>query len=129
MEYLGFKGTFGNSKEKFRMAIDLISFEEGGNVIYYCPALDLSGYGRDEQEARESFKIVLAEFFNYTMGKGTFFDELKKFGWQISKNEKRPVPPSMQSLLRENENFSNIFNTHDFRKFSQKIEMPSPLFH
>jgi hypothetical protein len=126
MEYLGIKGTLGNSKVKDRTAIDLISFTEGGNVIYYCPALDLSGYGTNEQEASESFKIVLSEFFNYTLNKGNFLDELKKLGWKISKSKNKPIsPPSMQSLLRGNDNFSRIFNTHDFRKFTQRIEMPA----
>lgn len=37
-------------------------FYEGKVVICYCPELDLSGYGFDEEEAIESFLQVFREF-------------------------------------------------------------------
>ncbi len=33
------------------------------NYVAYSPALDLSGYGKTEEEARDSFNIVLKEYF------------------------------------------------------------------
>ena len=128
MANLGFQGTWGNSGVKIKVMVDLISFEEAENVIYYCPAFDLSGYGNSENEAKLSFEVVLGEFFKYTLNKGTFLNELKKMGWKLTKSKRKPMtPPNLESLLRDNENFSNIFNTHDFKKFTQGIDMPQPM--
>jgi len=72
-------------KERFEVKTNLflILFQEDEHFIVYSPALDLSGYGYSEQEAKDSFNTVLAEFINYTTTKNTFFDELKKHGWKI----------------------------------------------
>ncbi|MCK5104631.1 MAG: hypothetical protein KAQ62_27440 [Cyclobacteriaceae bacterium] len=128
MENLGYKGTWGKSGVKIKVTIDLISFEDEGSIIFYCPALDLSGYGNDEKEAKQSFQVVLDQYFSYTLNKGTFTKELKKLGWKVTKSKRKPItPPNLESLLRDNENFSNIFNTHDFRKFTEGIDMPQPI--
>gem|GEM_PF-1268150 len=37
------------------------------NYIAYSPALDLSGYGKTEEEARDSFNIVLKGHFDYAI--------------------------------------------------------------
>lgn len=56
------------------MQVDLalILFEEDGSQIAYCQALDVSGYGNDEEEAKRSFEISLSEFFRYLINKKTF---------------------------------------------------------
>ncbi len=128
MENLGFRGTWGKSGMKIKVTIDLISFEDEGSIVLYCPALDLSGYGNDEQEAKQSFQVVLDQYFSYTLNKGTFNEELKKLGWKVTKSKRKPItPPNLESLLRDNENFSNIFNSHDFKKFTEGIDMPQPM--
>ena len=63
MANLGFQGTWGHGGVKIKVTVDLISFEEAENVIYYCPAFDLSGYGNSEHEAKQSFEVVIGEFF------------------------------------------------------------------
>lgn len=52
------------------MDLSLIPFNEGDVIIIYSPALDLSGYGYNEKEAKESFEITLEEFLNYIIEKG-----------------------------------------------------------
>ena len=128
MENLGFKGTWEKSGVKIKLNVDIISFEEDNSSIFYCPALDVSGYGENEDEAQNSLQLALGEFFDYTLNKGTFVKELKKMGWIVTKSKRKPMtPPTMEKLLRDNENFSRIFNTHDFRKFNTKINMPTPM--
>jgi hypothetical protein len=118
-----FSGTWGDNKQSIDMLLSLISFEEDGAKIVYCPALDISGYGDSEQDANDSFAISLEEFFSYTTHKGTFNDELRRLGWKI-RGKKPMVPPDMTKLLSDNENFSRIFNNHPFYKFDKEIAIP-----
>lgn len=128
MSKLEFSGSWVGSKVKIKVRLDLISFEEEGTKIIYCPALDLSGYGNTESESKESFKIVLDEFFHYTRNKGTFDSELKRMGWTFKRRKNKPVTaPNMSYLLSENQYFSDIFNNHSFTKFNANIEMPQPM--
>lgn len=53
------------SKEKINSELAIFLFKEDDNYIAYSPALDLSGYGKTEEEARNSFNIVLKEYFDY----------------------------------------------------------------
>lgn len=103
----------------------IIIFEEDQNTILYCPPLDLSGYGKDEAEANRSLKVALDEFFRYCIHKNTLRTELKRLGWHLKKNKRKPmVPPSMSELLEKNSDFSRIFNTVDFRKTATNVAMP-----
>jgi len=121
-----FKGSWANDETTYIMSLPVIIFQDGGSEIVYCPALDLSGYGKDENEAKKSFKVALGEFFRYTTNKNTLRLELQRLGWELKKNKKKPMlPPSMSRLLEENDNFSNIFNNYPFRKIDEKIEIPA----
>ena len=52
--------------------------------VTYCPSLDLCGAGRNTEEAKESFRIVLPEYFKYTISHGTLAKDLSKHGWQFT---------------------------------------------
>ena len=120
-----FSDTIITNKVNVKVNTSVIIFEEDGSQIVYCPALDVSGYGNDEAEAYESFKIVLHEFIHYSINKGTFYEELKRMGWQVRKSKTKPIlPPSMSHILSNNDNFSRIFNTFPFRKVNTTLEMP-----
>jgi len=121
------KGSWSNNDDKIVVKLQMIEFEENGVTIIYCPALDLSGYGNNSKEAEESFNISLSEFFLYTLHKGTFYNEFKRLGWKVheKKKSKPMTPPSMESLLRENANFSRVFENYDFRKFKKGISIPA----
>ena len=108
------------------MDLSVIIFEEDGIQIYYCPALDLSGYGKTEVEASESLKVVLAEYFDYTAKKKTLKDDLTQLGWQLKKNlKKKMTAPTMSKLLETNDNFKRIFDKHSFRKTDTRIKIPA----
>jgi hypothetical protein len=117
-------GTFSNDKSKIDVKIPIIEFEEDGCNVVYCPALDVSGYGKTESEASQSFTISLSAFFQYSINKNTFVDEMHRMGWKFKNIHKRMIPPDMSKLLSENENFSRIFNNHSFRKYDKSIEIP-----
>jgi hypothetical protein len=120
-----FQGIWDSGKDKITVSVPVILFEEDGSQIMYCPALDVSGYGKTELEANESFHISLGEFFLYTTHKKTFIEELRKLGWTIRKSKHKPmIPPPMSELLSTNENFSRIFNGFPFRKIDESISLP-----
>lgn len=104
-----FSGTWDNGREKLNIHIPIVLFEEDGTQIAYCPALDVSGYGKSEREAVESFKTVLGEFLLYTVRKNTLHKVLQGLGWIIKKSKsKAMVPPSIEKLSETNVDLSRI---------------------
>lgn len=86
-------GTLRTSGKKVNVRLDLIKFEDTGCQIVYCPALDLSGYGKTNEEAEESFKITLEEFFRYTLNKNTLKKELLRLGWVVKDGARTKMTP------------------------------------
>jgi len=110
---------------RFDVLLDLITFKENNTTIVYCPPLEVYGYGVDENEANESFKISLTEFFKYCTNKNTLRLELKRLGWQLKKSKTKPmIPPTITELLSSNNNLSRIYNNYDFRKTATNVSIP-----
>lgn len=61
------------SNERINSELAIFLFKETDNFIAYSPALDLSGYGKTEADARASFNIVLREYFDYAIHEGTLY--------------------------------------------------------
>lgn len=118
-------GTIPVKNGIFKVNLSVIKFEEDGCKIAYCPALDVTGYGKTDEEAEKSFEISLEEFFKYTTNKKTFEKEMERMGWTISHNKNKTLtPPPMTKLLQENDNFSRIFNDHSYYKEDLTIDLP-----
>ncbi len=124
------------AKEKFRSSIEiggkeridvglsiLIWKDENDIHYYYSPALDITGYGKSETDARKSFEFTLNDFVTYTHNKKTIFEELEKLGWTINKKKKRAIPPTEEELLKDNENYKNLYKTEGVRQEQQQIEL------
>ncbi len=121
------KGSFKYSEnETIEMQLSLYFFNEDDYVIAYCPALDLSGYGATESEADEDFKVVLSEYFTYTMHKNTIREDLKKMGWQLKKSlHKKMKAPSDEQVRETNENFNNILLSNpSIKKVNRAVQIP-----
>jgi hypothetical protein len=110
------------------MNLPLITFEEDGSHIVYCPPLDLSGYGDTEEEAIRSFHVTLDEFFKYTTNKGTLWKELERLGWKKGGTKRSPLLtlPDWDKLLRDNEPLQEIVREHSYQKIEEKVEIPFP---
>lgn len=100
-------------KDSIDVEVQVILFEEDKMWIAYCPALELSSYGDDPEDARKAFDEAMAIFFKETDRKGTLERYLLKLGWQL---QQKPVPvynqPNFslkenQNLLRKNPRFYN----------------------
>jgi hypothetical protein len=78
--------------------LPLFLFKDEKSHVVYSPALDLSGYGDTEEEAKKSFQIVVEESIKYAMGKRTLEDTLQKLGWTIAQGHpKKYIPPDFAS--------------------------------
>ena len=122
---------FTNSKGSYEVILPVISFKEDGAAIIFCPALDLSGSGNTETEAKQSFEIAINEYLNYTTNKGTLTADLKKLGWTIlyTKGKKGRTkfasPPPMSELLETNDEFSRVFDSLPYKKFDTGVKLPA----
>ena len=102
--------------------VDLIEYQEDDIHYVYSPALDLVGYGKMAAAARESWEVVLQEYFKYAINKNTLEADLTSRGWKQSK--KNYQPPTFDWLLKNNNELSDVFNNHDFQKISRPISVP-----
>ena len=71
-------------KTGINIRASVYTFREGDNVIAYCPSRDLSGYGRTQKEAKESFGIVKKDYLDYYSSEGTLHEDLLRHGWQMA---------------------------------------------
>ncbi|HKR03455.1 MAG TPA: hypothetical protein VJY62_02380 [Bacteroidia bacterium] len=124
MKHQRTRGTYADSKKKVIFDLPVVTYEENGLQVIYSPSLDLFGYGKTMAEAKNSFTITIEEFIGYTTHKKTLEKVLKGLGWQIKKSNQRYIAPSLGYMLDENEQFNEIFNTKDFRKFNEQIQVP-----
>ena len=117
-------GVWTSGKQAIECKLPIIIFEEDNSHIFFCPALDLSGYGKTEGEASDSFENVLSEYFKYATNNGTLAKDLRRHGWIVRKNmKKKASPPPLSKLLETNDDFSRIFNNHDFKKTETVISL------
>ena len=104
-------------KEKRSLSIEIeVGFvKEEDYYVAYCPALELSAYGKSIEEAKSSFEKEVAIFLEETHKRGTLEKYLLQNGWRLQQ-QPSPVyePPKMdttknpllakvsESLIRQN---------------------------
>jgi hypothetical protein len=88
--------------------IPIVVFKEETVWYAHCPALDITGYGENEDEAVASFGVMLRETVEYMINHGTLDRELRRLGWK--KTHGRPTPPPMEKLLRDNEELRRMMS-------------------
>jgi hypothetical protein len=105
--------------------LTLISFIEDDTHIVYSAALDLTGYGKTEAEAKASFEIALEEFVRYTTAKNSIFKELTRLGWKVSgKAQKTALPPSFETLQERNPQFQHTVESVPHTIIRQPMRIP-----
>lgn len=127
-EYL-FEGDFSNKSGNVKVKLFLVHFiDEDGVHFIYSPHLDLSGYGKTEEDAKESFKIVFEDFVDYTLKKKTIGKVLKNLGWKLKGTLKRPrniVAPSITSVIGKNDYVSEIFDKYPVNTYHEEVGIPT----
>lgn len=81
------------------LPLDLLFLQEGDYVIAFCPALELSAYGKNEKSAMIAFEDVVTIFMDETKEKGTLEKVLLHLGWRL---QLKPVleflPPQLKKV-------------------------------
>jgi hypothetical protein len=118
MKNLHLTADFESNKGKINVDLSIIQFEEEGCYFIYSPALDLTGYGKNSIEAKQSFDECLWEFFRYTTNKSTLIRALKELGWNVtgSKKKAKYLPPKDSEMISQNPIYSDIVNNKEFRR-------------
>ncbi|MDE6195086.1 MAG: hypothetical protein K2M83_14005 [Muribaculaceae bacterium] len=109
-----------NQGNLIKITLDLYLFNDDGCYVAYSPALDLSGYGATEEEAKDSFSIVIEEYISYGLSKHTLVKDLREHGWKVRSFKQRKMSaPTFESLLRTNDVFRDILENKEYRKVSE----------
>lgn len=126
MAKLHLRADLGMGDGKYHVGLSLVEFIEDDVTIIYSPALDLSGYGKSEDEAKKSFSIAMDEFFKYTLNKNTFDKVLKELGWSIKGSKKNPKfnPPKDSDLVSSNSLYNEIVNNKTYKVSRQEVTFP-----
>ena len=104
-------------KTDISIRVSVYTFREGDNVIAYCPSLDLSGYGRTQKEAKESFGVVMKDYLDYCTSEGTLHEDLISHGWQME--PRHAAEPALQHMIRRNRELRDILDMPHYSKFSK----------
>lgn len=117
-------GQYRDGKNSVNVKLSLIEFEEDGLHFVYSPALDLTGYGKTEEEATESYHEAMEEFLIYTTNKQTILDELERLGWTVS-NKNKVSAPSLPELIQNRDYLVQIFTDKEYRKVDRTVRIPA----
>jgi len=123
METINLSARIKAGRELHKVTLSLIEFNEDNTFIIYSPALDLSGYGYTQEEAKESFNEALIEFVKYTSNKKTTDKILTSLGWIKKKyhNVSTFSPPKDSDLIKSNTQYSEIIDNKDYIKKSVEL--------
>lgn len=123
-----FEGKYRDKTAIVRVKLLLVHFQDENKVHFvYSPHLDLTGYGNDVIQAKDSFEIVLEDFVDYTIKKKTLTKVLTELGWELKGSEKRPkkiIAPSITSVINENKYVSEIFDKYPVNTYHKEIGLP-----
>ena len=82
------KNTLLKDRNSLNVDVQVALFQEDGIWVAYCPALEVSSYGDDKNEAIEAFEEAMQIFLSETDRKGTLERYLLKLGWQLQQKPK-----------------------------------------
>ncbi len=74
------RNTVSKNKNAINLNVQVILFEENGIWVAYCPALELSSCGDDDNDAKKTFEQEMRIFLKETDRKGTLERYLLKLG-------------------------------------------------
>lgn len=92
-----------NTNNSMKITLDMIFTQEGDYVTAFCPALDVSGYGRSVKEAKKSLQIELKIFIEETVKRGTLEEYLLDKGWTLQRMPKPDYKPPVFKLSKHSD--------------------------
>lgn len=81
--------------------------------IFYCPALDVTGYGENESKAIEMIKFSIAEYFKFLLSLSVkkMEDQVRLRGFAHVKNKTKEFSKSFVDIDGELQNFNAVDDT------------------
>ena len=113
------KNIVEKNNSTININVEVALFKEDDMWVAYCPALELSSYGDDKEEAKSAFEEVMNIFLKETDRKGTLEKWLLKLGWQLQQKPK-PVYNQPVFSLQDNKRILNK-NAHFY---NERIAIP-----
>lgn len=96
--------------------LDVYIYTNDGCKIVYSPALDIMGYGNTIKEAKKSFEVVVTDFFESSIKRGTLNDYLLSKKWVKESKDVEFSSPKVVSLVKSNSQLQNILSLSSFTK-------------
>ena len=96
--------------------LDIYIYTNDGFKIVYSPALDLMGYGKTVKDAQKSFEVVISDFFESSLKRGTLDEYLISTKWVRESKTEEFVSPQVVSLVKSNNQFQEILSSNRFSK-------------
>lgn len=76
--------TVTEKNQVINVLIDVFFLKEESTIVAYSPALNLTTYGVDRDDAKSAFNEAIKIFFDETQKKGTLEKILLKLGWTLT---------------------------------------------
>ena len=124
MQQAKLKGEKDFGAKSVKVDLQVLFFEEDKIHYAYMPSFDLTGYGNNEKEARESLTVVLDEFLRYTLNKKTLFTEMQRLGWEIKSRKKDIHAPQFSDLINTNKQLKDIVNSKQYTSSKYQVNVP-----
>lgn len=100
------------------VSLSIFFYQEDGIHYAYCAALDILGYGNSEEEAKQSFEIMLDETLKYTISNGILTALLESLGWQ------KRQPPKTSALIARSRELADIVDNKAYKTILENITLP-----
>ena len=97
--------------------VEVQLIKDGDYIVSYCPALELSSFGKDEEDAKEGFEEALNIFIDELHKRGTLEKVLLNSGWAL---RKLPVP----SFVPPEEKYLKVHPLSVNKSFNEKVLIP-----
>ena len=102
--------------------VTVLLWEEEGLHYAMSPSLDITGYGKTEEEAKRSFEVMSQEFMLYTHRKKTIYTELERLGWTVNRSKKRVKAPDMLEMIEDNAELRDVLQ-RPYKKREHTLEL------
>jgi hypothetical protein len=119
------KAGYNGKSAQIEMRLPVIVFQERDCFIAYIPVLDLSGYGKTEEEAKYSLGVVLEDYLDYSVKNHTLHQDLIKHGFKLNREHASIEPPEPAELFKGNSVLNKLVKSKPFNKTDLSVQIPA----
>lgn len=108
------KNSISREPLGYDVELNVCLFEDESHFIAHCPALNISSYGDDEEEAKKMFNEAVTVFLEEVEQRGTLDSVLLDLGWKLQRKPEIDYRPPQHDLSQNNifQQYCGKTNTH-----------------